>query len=126
MPRPRKCRRVCCMPKYNEFIAPQTHCESKEPIILSVDEYEAIRLIDKEGYSQEECSAYMNVARTTVQQIYTSARRKLATVLVDGCPLKIEGGNYQLCDGDDVCCGCRKKHCHNQGGNEDESNDSRR
>ena len=39
-------------------------------VILTIDEYEAIRLIDKLGYSQEECGNYMQVARTTVQMIY--------------------------------------------------------
>lgn len=71
-----------------------------------MDEYEAIRLVDKEGFSQEECGSYMHIARTTVQQIYTSARKKLADALVDGLPLKIEGGEYRLCDGDEEFCGC--------------------
>lgn len=110
MPRPKKCRRVCCMPKFNEFRAHQEEQQESHVVILSVDEYESIRLIDKEGYSQEECSVYMNVARTTVQQIYTSARKKLATVLVDGCTLKIEGGDYQLCESDQNCC--HRKQCY--------------
>ena len=67
---------------------------------------EAIRLIDRQGFSQEECSAYMQVARTTVQMIYNSARKKLAAALVDGLPLRIEGGSYQLCDGKEEACGC--------------------
>lgn len=105
MPRPSKCRKVCRLPQNDTFIA--TSGQETEPCtIMTVDEYEAIRLIDKEGFSQEECSGYMKVARTTVQLIYTSARKKLADFLVDGQPLKIEGGNYQLCDGNEPYCGC--------------------
>ena len=44
--------------------------------------------------------------RTTVQMIYNSARKKLAAALVDGLPLRIEGGSYQLCDGKEEACGC--------------------
>ena len=64
------------------------------------------QIIDKEGFSQEECGDYMHIARTTVQQIYTNARKKLAETLVEGLPLRIEGGDYQLCDGKEHSCGC--------------------
>ena len=77
-----------------------------QPVIMTVDEYETLRLIDKEGFSQEKCGEYMNVARTTVQQIYSSAREKVACVLVDGRPLKIEGGDYRLCGGEELQCDC--------------------
>lgn len=105
MPRPKKCRKVCQMPQIREFFpAGSGSCDSA--VILTVDEYEAIRLIDRQGFSQEECSSYMQVARTTVQMIYNSARQKLAEALVDGRPLRIEGGDYQLCDGREDFCGC--------------------
>lgn len=109
MPRPRKCRKVCCLPRASEFVP--VGCRGAEPVVLTVDEYETIRLIDHEGFSQEECGTYMKVARTTVQQIYNTARKKLSSALVEGRPFKIEGGDYQLCDGmerDCSCGGCRK------------------
>ncbi len=104
MPRPTKSRMICRFPQTLEFI-PAKDGEGKEPVVLTVDEYETIRLIDKEGLSQEQCSQRMQVARTTAQKIYDSARKKLADVLVDGLPLKIEGGKYQLCNGMNRFCG---------------------
>lgn len=101
------------MPKNRSFL-PGEGAEGKAPVILTVDEYEAIRLIDRQGFSQEECGAYMNIARTTVQQIYTVARRKLAEALVEGLPLKIEGGQYRLCEGTEehcACGGCYRHRC---------------
>ena len=102
MPRPVKCRRVCFLPENLEF-NPARQDRAQPPILMTMDEFEAIRLIDKEGLSQEECGARMEVGRTTVQQIYTAARRKLADALVDGLPLKIGGGEYRLCSGDRRC-----------------------
>ena len=78
MPRPKRCRKVCSMPRVSEFIP---RCENAEFIVLTVDEYETIRLIDKQGFSQVESAAYMQVARTTAQQIYNSARKKMASAL---------------------------------------------
>lgn len=111
MPRPKKCRKVCQMPQIREFHPLGRAC-GDPAVILTVDEYEAIRLIDRQGFSQEECSAYMQVARTTVQLIYNSARKKIAEALVEGRVLRIEGGDYQLCSGEEEYCGCGgcKKH----------------
>ena len=105
MPRPKKYRRVCDFPQIQAF-APVDQPEQKATMILTIEEYETIRLIDKEGLSQEQCGDFMQIARTTVQQIYASARKKLADVLVDGLPLRIEGGDYQLCSGGNPACGC--------------------
>ena len=55
MPRPVKCRKVCHFPNVLEFL-PADNAEKKAPIVLTVDEYETIRLLDKKGYSQEQCA----------------------------------------------------------------------
>lgn len=103
MPRPVKCRKVCHFPETLGFTPVNADTE-KDPVTLTIDEYESIRLIDKEGMSQEQCSQFMQIARTSVQRIYESARKKLADCLVDGRPLCIQGGDFRLCDGFDQSC----------------------
>lgn len=105
-------RKVCKLPVAAEFVPKKVSSESAGEIILSVEEYESLRLIDMEGFSQKDCGKYMNVARTTAQQIYADARKKVAVALVEGRTLKIEGGAYRLCDGKEESCGCGgcKKH----------------
>ena len=105
MPRKVKCRKVCHYPQTLEFL-PQNNSAEQEPIILTVDEYETIRLIDRRGMSQEQCAAFMQIARTTVQRIYETARKKLADFVVEGRPLRIEGGDFRLCNGSSTGCGC--------------------
>lgn len=110
MPRPKKWRNVCCLPD-NEQFGPLGGTGEESKIIMSVDEYETIRLIDHEGMKQEQCAEKMNVARTTVQGIYDVARKKLADSLVNGKILIIKGGEYTLCDGQGKNCGrgCRRQ-----------------
>ena len=115
MPRPKKCRRVCGLPRCSEFGPAAARPETAvQPVLMSVEEYESIRLIDYQGCTQAECSEYMCVARTTAQFIYNSARKKLAAALVEGRPLRIEGGSYRLCEGGSEHCGrhgCRRRRC---------------
>ena len=96
MPRPCKRRRVCGHPSSGRF-GPAEQAHGQPEVLMGLDEFETIRLIDLEGLTQEQCAAQMNVARTTVQAIYGTARRKLAQCLVNGRALVIEGGDYELC-----------------------------
>ena len=109
MPRPMKWRNVCCLPETNRFGPLGSSAGTCEHIVMTVDEYETVRLIDLEGLTQEECAAQMNVARTTVQGVYNTARQKIADSLVNGKALWIEGGEYRLCDGHGKNCG--RGHC---------------
>lgn len=112
MPRPIKGRNVCCLPQSAHFGPLGRQGLQQEEIMMTVDEYETIRLIDYLDFTQEECAGQMNVARTTVQGIYAQARKKLSRALVDGVPLAIGGGEYKLCGGWDASCGrgcCRRQ-----------------
>jgi len=108
MPRPKKCRMVCFLPERNSFGPLNITNVNAEIILMTVDEYETIRLIDLEEMTQEECAEKMDVARTTVQRIYNDARKKLAKSLVEGKILKIEGGDYKLCDKGKLLFRCKK------------------
>lgn len=114
MPRPRKWRKVCCMPVNRRF-GPLDQQDVHQGIVeMTVDEYETIRLIDYQGMNQEECADQMSIARTTVQRIYNDARRKLADLIVGGSILTIEGGDFELYGGVKPCCCTEKgkRKCH--------------
>ncbi len=107
MPRPPKCRRVCSRPATEEF-APAGRCGRNVPcVVLGMDEYEAIRLIDLLRMTQAQCAEQMGISRTTVTNIYDTARGKIADALVHGKRIVIRGGNVHLCDG----AGCPHPHC---------------
>jgi uncharacterized protein len=65
-----------------------------EPVVLLFEEYEALRLVDYLGLPHHEAARRMKVSRPTFTRICDKARRTLATVLVEGKALLIEGGNY--------------------------------
>lgn len=109
MPRPTKCRRICKEPEYDNFM-PDGRGEA-DIVKLSVDEYEVIRLIDLEKQTHLQCAKLMDISRTTVTEIYETARFKMADCVVNGKVLQIEGGNYRLCDGSNHFCWKRSHDC---------------
>ncbi len=93
MPRPLRCRRIEQLPVYRSFSPDDT--AARENVLMTVDEFEALRLLDNEGLTQEACASRMNIARTTVTAIYDSARKKIADALVNGKRLLITGGHFE-------------------------------
>jgi len=109
MPRPKKSRKVCFLPENNLFGPLISNPNKREIIYMTVEEYETIRIIDLFGKNQETCADEMHTSRPTVQRIYTAARQKIADAMVNGKILKIEGGNYKICDVSTDKFKC--KHC---------------
>lgn len=96
MGRPRNCRRVGLMPVSDYFKPRGTPLSMLGEIILTIDEFEAIRLADLENLYQEQAAARMNVSRPTFGRIIDSAHKKVAEALVKGKALKIEGGEFEM------------------------------
>ena len=63
-------------------------------VVLHIEEYEAIRLLDYQNLTQEEASVYMDVSRPTLTRIYEEARNKVATAFVEGRDLLFRGGDF--------------------------------
>ena len=79
-------------------------------------------MVDLEQQTHERCAAQMDISRSTVQEIYESARRKIAACLVHGKPLHITGGNYRICGGQEAahcgrCCRMQRANIEKSGKN---------
>ena len=51
MTRRTRCRRICGVPQVDTFCP--NECEDTEPILLTLDEYEVMRLVDLEQQTHE-------------------------------------------------------------------------
>ena len=100
MPRPQNSRKICSEPKFRCFSP--TNGENCDKVELFTDEYEVIRLVDLLGKTHAEAAELMQVSRTTVTDIYESARRKVADAIINGKRLEIGGGCYRVCGASDI------------------------
>lgn len=105
MARPFKCRHVCCTPEADYFKPRGIPIHDLEKVVLTMDEFEALRLADLEGLYQEAAGKRMSVSRQTFGNIIDSAHRKIADCIVNGKAIKIEGGVYTLGEMREFRCG---------------------
>ncbi|MBU2063808.1 MAG: DUF134 domain-containing protein [Candidatus Omnitrophica bacterium] len=107
MSRPFRCRKVRCSPDANYFKPRGIPIDVLEEVNLTIDEFEAVRLADLESRYQEDAAKKMNVSRQTFGNIISSARKKIADVLVNSKALKIEGGVVKIMERYFVCYDCK-------------------
>ncbi len=106
MPRPKKRRMVSSPPRFSSFKPAGVRRSDLVTIILSLDEYEAIKLINYDGLDQTEASLEMGVSRPTITRLVASANRKIAEFIVNGKELTIEGGNIHFRENYYECLDC--------------------
>jgi predicted DNA-binding protein (UPF0251 family) len=115
MARPCKCRRVQGSPVACYFKPRGAPLPLLQGVVITVDEFEALRLADFEGLYQEHAAQKMGVSRQTFGNIVASARRKVADAIVNARVLKIEGGAVETAGGHFVCCRCRNEWIRQHG-----------
>lgn len=99
MPRRVRCRRVSFVPEVNFFSPTGRYRVCKDEVVLSVEEFEALRLKDYLNLEQEEAARQMQVSRQTYQRVLGKAHFKIADALTNGKGIRIQGGNFCLGDG---------------------------
>jgi predicted DNA-binding protein (UPF0251 family) len=92
VPRPYCCRRVAGQPAASIFKPIGIPVRMLDEVVMTLDEFEAIRLADLDGLYQESAAKQMGVSRPTFSRITAAAHRKLADAIVHGKALRIEGG----------------------------------
>jgi len=107
MSRPRCCRRIAAKPGANLFKPVGVPAKEIEELVMTLDEFEALRLADAEGLYQQEAAVRMDVSRPTFGRVLDGARKKVARALVEGLALRIQGGPVRRVAG--VCPRCRRE-----------------
>jgi predicted DNA-binding protein (UPF0251 family) len=96
MPGRRRCRRVGHKPAFTAFGPVGSGGPAPDETVLTIDEFEAVRLKDLEGLDQSECAALMDISQPTFHRLVITARRKIADAMTHGKTIRIAGGHYRM------------------------------
>ncbi|MCK4750142.1 MAG: DUF134 domain-containing protein [Bacteroidales bacterium] len=96
MPRPQFNRIVHEPPLFSDFKPIGVRGYDLEQIILTLDEFEALRLADQLGLSHSLAADEMEISRSTFSRLIEKARKKIADFLIQGKILTIGGGTVHF------------------------------
>ena len=92
MARPRIFRKISGNPEIRCFKPETDDLDSLEPIEITLDEFEAIRLRDYHDIQQKKSAEIMGISQPTFHRILTSSRKKISKALIEGNMIIIVGG----------------------------------
>lgn len=107
MPRPRTCKRVACDPSWVYFKPRGVPLWDLDEEVVLVEEFEAMRLVDLEDLTQEKAAVRMGVSQPSINRLVASIRKKIASALVNGNAIRIEGGDYAIASRGFLCYECK-------------------
>ena len=90
MPRPCRRRRICGKPNATYFKPAGVRVADLVEIVLNIDEFEAIRLMDVAEMEQNEACNEMGISQPTLSRLLKSGRKKLAEAVIHGKAIRIE------------------------------------
>lgn len=93
--RQKKVRYVQKMPQVSQF-SPRGKVGRPDEVQLTIDEYEALKLADYQGYNQSEGARAMGISRPSFGRILRSARHVVSDAIVNGKIIRIRIGNVQV------------------------------
>lgn len=96
MARPHCPRRIATLPGVVYFKPAGIPLRDLEERILTLDEFEALRLADVEDLPQVDAARRMGISRQTFSRILARARGTVAACMTQGMALRIEGGVVHL------------------------------
>ena len=79
----------------NNIYFPGDSPKTEDSIIITVAEYEAMRLKHYLGLNQKESAERMGVSQPTFSRILESAHQKNTLALIEGKKILIYGGNFE-------------------------------
>ena len=96
MPRPKNNRIVHEPPLFTEFKPIGFPAAELERVVITLDEYEAVRLADFIGMQHEEAADEMGITRSTFSRLVEQARKKVAGFMIKGKIMSVEGGEVHF------------------------------
>ncbi len=110
MSRPKNPRRISGGPVAAYFKPRGVPMGELEEVMLTLDEFEALRLAVLDGMYQLEASEVMGVSRQTFARMVEIARHKVADAIVNGKALAIGGNSAE--EGVKYCSSCEQVWVH--------------
>ncbi|MFC1646273.1 DUF134 domain-containing protein [Candidatus Omnitrophota bacterium] len=93
--RPKKVRLVQEAPKIGQF-SPRGKAGRPNEIELTIDQFEALRLVDYMGLRQGQAAIQMGISRQTIGRIIKKARKNISDAIINGKIIRIAGGNIKI------------------------------
>ncbi len=94
--KPRVCRFSPDIVGANEF----------EPLNITMEEFESLRLSDYQSIQQKKSAEIMDISQSTFHRTLNSARKKISRALVEGRIIQIKGGDYIMDKKRYLCKNC--------------------